>query len=131
MAVPMQLALRERQPLTRALGSGAIMVVIGAAFGWLGPSGTHDLQLGERLSYWMLAMLVIGMIAGPTFWGVARLGLLRDWPWPGKALAAMLLVAIPGTLISMTLQALFGHTVPIRIGAIGQTYLTVAVVTGL
>lgn len=119
------------QPLLHRLSRPALLVAIGAVFGWLGPYGTYELALSERLLYWMLVIPLIGLIARPVFQGVAQRPPADRWPAPAQALAAAVLVGIPGTLVVIAIRTIFQRAIPITAPSVLSSYLAVTVMIGL
>jgi hypothetical protein len=118
------------QRLTRGAERLGILLAIGFAFGWLGPFGTYDsLGLGERLAFWMIGMVVIGLMSTPTAQMVARAA--PAWPLPLRALAGALIVAVPGTLVVVALCGLFRDVPPMSAVDLPRVYLYVTIVGAL
>jgi hypothetical protein len=122
--------LREVQLLARGAEKLGILLAIGFAFGWLGPFGTYNsLGLGERLAFWMIGMVVIGLMSTPTAQMVARAA--PAWPLPLRALAGALIVAVPGTLVVVALGGLFRGVPPMSAVDLPRVYLYVTIVGAL
>ncbi len=109
----------------------ALMATIGAVFGWIGPYGTFDLALGQRLAFWVSAISLIGLIAHPLFGWVARMDALAGWRVPARALLGTVLVSVPATGVVVVLHAIFGMDRPHAPSGLLQAYLSTVVLCAL
>ena len=122
-------ALRETPATVKWWQQLAVLVALGAVFGWIGPFGTfQDLGVVSRFAYWIAAMLVIGMGSWLTARAIARLEPSASWPAPLQAILGAVIVAIPGTLVVIVLEAIFRHAPPITAPALIRIYVSVAIV---
>ncbi len=124
-----QSALRQTPPTILWWQQLAVLVALGAVFGWIGPFGTfQDLGVLNRFAYWIAAMLVIGMGSHLTAEKIARVEPTASWPAPFQAILGAVLVAIPGTFVVIALEAIFRHVPPLSAFVLIRTYVSVAIV---
>ena len=122
-------ALRETPPTVTWWQQIAVLVALGAVFGWIGPFGTfQDLGVLSRFAYWIAAMLVIGMGSWLTARAIAHLEPSASWPPPLQAILGAVIVAVPGTLVVIVLEAIFRHAPPITALVLIRIYVSVTVV---
>jgi hypothetical protein len=107
-----------------------ILLIIGIAFGWLGPFGTYNgLGLVERFAFWMMAIPFIGLLSRPTVRVIAQI--VPSWPIPARILASALVIGIPGTLLMVALRGLFPDAPPMPPSELPRLYLYVTTVVAL
>ena len=117
------------QPLIRRL---AVQVVLGAAIGWLGPFGTHDMMpLPQRLLYWMISIPVIGSFVRFTIRGVSGHERTKSWPLPLRIAAGSVLSGFPASFIVLLLHGLFVGAMHFDVWGLIEIYVTVSIVIGL
>ncbi len=118
--------------LGQSLTSLAVLLVIGAVFGWIGPYGTfYDLKLGERFAYWMLAIPLVGMPTSLVVGLVAQTAPATRWPVPVQTLVAALLAGVPSSLVVIALETIFRQAPPITAASLGSIYVSVTIVIAL
>jgi hypothetical protein len=106
----MQLALRETTQPDRWRRELAALLAIGAILGWLGPYGTYFcFDVSDRLAYWMLRSLLVGLSCLVAFRLVAAIAPGASWPPARRALAGVLIASVPGAFIGLALAAFFRH----------------------
>lgn len=126
----LHLAKREMgHPLIRRL---ATQLAIGAALGWLGPFGTHEMMpLLQRVIYWMISIPVIALFARLAILTVVGHDRARTWPLPLRVAAGALLAGFPATFIVLLLHGLFVGSMRFDAWGLVEIYLTVSIVIGL
>ena len=113
------------QPLIRRL---AAQIAIGAALGWIGPFGTHDMMPApQRLLYWMICIPVIGLFVRFAM----RTVIGKSWPLPLRIAAGSVLAGFPASFIVLLLHGLFVGAMNFDAGGLAEVYLTVTIVIGL
>jgi len=116
-------------PLIRRL---ATQLAIGAALGWLGPFGTHEMMpLLQRVLYWMISIPVIALFARLAIRTVVGHDRARTWPLPLRVAAGASLAGFPATFIVLLLHGLFVGSMRFDAWGLVEVYLTVSIVIGL
>jgi len=122
-------ALREMPQIGGWTAQLAVLLALGAVFGWIGPFGTfQDLGIISRLAYWVPAMLLIGSISHFAMEALRRFGPSAAWPPVPQAIASALIVAVPGVAVVFGMEAVFRHSPPLAAGVVAQIYFSVALV---
>jgi hypothetical protein len=118
------------RPLGDWLERLGILLIIGMAFGWLGPFGTYNgLGLFERFAFWMMVIPLIGLLSRPTVRMIAQI--VPSWPIPARILASAVIVGIPGTLLMVALRGLLPNAPPMPPSELPRLYLYVTTVIAL
>lgn len=116
-------------PLIRRL---ATQIAIGAALGWVGPFGTHEMMpLPQRLLYWIICIPVIGLFVRFTLRAVTGHERMKNWPLPLRVPAAAALAGFPATFLVLLLHGLLVGALHFDAGDLVEAYLTVSIVIGL
>ena len=122
-------ALREITYLREWGEQLLVLLLLGAAFGWIGPFGTfQDLTVPRRLAYWVVAFLLIGSIHSLTMRSLARAEPSAAWPVPVQAIVGALIMAVPSSFVVIALEAIFRHTPALTPSNLARIYVSVAVV---
>jgi len=74
-------------------------------------------------------MSVIGLLSVPAMQMVARIA--PSLPLPARALAGAIIVAVPGTLVTVMLRSLFRDAPPISLSDLPRVYFYVTVISAL
>lgn len=131
-----QLTKRERAVTSRAMARRIviellIMIAAGVVLGFIGPFGTFAIAAPARIALWV-AMVLIGY---PFFRG---LGVASRWlsamtqvPRWVAALAALLLGAMPLTVVVAMLLSGHGVIDVLRADGLGETYLQVVLISAV
>lgn len=110
----------------------AIQLAIGAALGWLGPFGTHEMMaLPQRVIYWMISIPVIALFARLAIRTVVGHEHAGTWPLPLRVAAGASLAGFPATFIVLLLHGLFVGALHFDAWGLIEVYLTVSIVIGL
>lgn len=118
-----------RHPFIRRL---AIQLAIGAALGWLGPFGTHEMMaLPQRVIYWMISIPVIALFARLAIRTVVGHDRAKSWPLLLRVAAGASLAGFPATFIVLLLHGLFVGAMHFDAWGLVEVYLTVTIVIGL
>ncbi len=132
---PMHFAQREPHArpifavLGRYLAELAILLAIGAGFGWMGPFGTFGaLGTPERFAYWLLSMPLVGVPASLAMNTTMRSPVLARFPWPARILLGAAIAAVPGVLIVRALSDLFAIQLGGSFATFTGAFVSVAVV---
>lgn len=122
-------ALREMRYLREWAEQVAVLLLLGAVFGWLGPYGTfQDLSFVNRFVYWVAAFLLIGMGTSLTMRTIAQAEPSRTWPTPVQAIVGTLVVAVPSSFVVIALETIFRRPPAITFANLARIYVSVAVV---
>jgi hypothetical protein len=116
----------------RPLTGVAVLLGIGAVFGWIGPYGTfYDLKVVPRFAYWMLAIPLIAMPTTLAIRMVAQSAPAATWPVPLQALAGALIAGLPSTVVVIALETIFRRPPPITATVLASIYVSVTVIIAL
>jgi hypothetical protein len=116
----------------RPLTGVAVLLVIGAVFGWIGPYGTfYDLKVIPRFAYWMLAIPLIAMPTTLAIRMVAHTAPAATWPVPLQALAGALIAGLPSTVVVIALETIFRGAPPITAPALAHIYVSATIMIAL
>ena len=114
----------NRPPIRRL----AVQIAIGAALGWIGPFGTHEMMPApQRLLYWMICIPVIGLFVRFAM----RTVIGKSWPLPLRIAAGSALAGFPASFIVLLLHGLFVGAMHFDAQGLAEVYLTVTAVIGL
>jgi hypothetical protein len=117
------------RPLIRRL---AIQLAVGAALGWLGPFGTHEMMaLPQREIYWMISIPVIALFARLAIRTVIDHERAGTWPLLLRVAAGASLAGFPATFVVLLLHGLFVGSMRFDAWGLIEVYLTVSIVIGL
>jgi hypothetical protein len=124
-------ALREMQfPSWR--NQLAVMLTIGAALGFVGPYGTYlELDLAQRLLFWMMAIPLIGVPASLSQRLVHGMESIAAWPIAAKSLLGALLAGFPSTFLAVALDTLFRQMPPLTVLGLLKVYGSVTLIIAL
>lgn len=108
-----------------------MLLAAGAVFGWLGPYGTYDLGVIDRFAYWMIAIPFIGLLSMPATRLISGAEPGASWPLPARVAMGALVAAIPGTVVAIALQTVFGRAPVLSAVELARIYVSVTVVIAL
>lgn len=101
----------------------AILVAVGAVFGWIGPFDTFS-RLGavDRFAYWLIAIPLVGLPASLAIRQVSASERGSSWPMPLQALVGALIAGLPSTFIIVALNGIFRLETTVSLASVAYLY---------
>lgn len=118
--------------LTQRFGRILVLLLLGVAFGWLGPYGTYiSLGLPTRIAYWTLAILLIGILARLVLGRLEEAQPSASWPPAIRGLVGSMIIGLPAAFIAVVLQTIFIEPPTISVVALAKIYMSATLVTAV